>query len=273
MGCDISEFKYNNVHFSSRLFHLVTLFHIPWVFHHIYERSTADSVRRRFNQQRRVLELCKAVKHVSSLNNENSQWARVRWYYKQYGDDGPSTSSLKLKHDIGSDSFVEFMLPKILLLIVGMGSTITAALSRFPLSENHGTGSIAADFLNPDRFGRGSKVYVASSIIQLVVIQTWGVFIIYNSFITGGRLRREPFLSTRPAQLAFRVLSAILLLGVGFSTALFLIRIFGSSRNVSTYGSGVTYDTSLRSSGESWESMADILFGILRYISTTIPYR
>lgn len=107
-----------------------------------------------------------------------------------------------------------------MLLLIGIVSTITAAISRFPLSEMESMNPRTSAFLNPDQFGRGSKVYVISSVIQIIVIQIWGISIIYNAFITGERLRREPFLSTRPAQLAFRVLSAILLLGVGFSTSL-----------------------------------------------------
>ena len=135
---------------------------------------------------------------------EDTQWGRVRWYYQQYGDvEGGGTAVLKMKHDTESDSFVEFMFPKVALLFIGIVASITAAASRFPMSESS---SISERIeLNPDRFGSGSKVYVLSSIVQLIVIQIWSIFIVYTSFVTGERLKREPFLSTRPAQLAFRV--------------------------------------------------------------------
>ncbi len=113
--------------------------------------------------------------------------------------------ALRMKHDINSDSFVEFMLPKVSLLMIGIVASVTAAASRFPMSESKSTSDRVE--LNPDRFGQGSKIYVISSIIQLIVIQIWTIFIVYTSFVTGERLRREPFLSTRPAQLAYRVSS------------------------------------------------------------------
>jgi hypothetical protein len=102
---------------------------------------------------------------------------------------------------------------------------------------------------------------------------------VYTSFVTGERLRREPFLSTRPAQLAFRVLSGILLLGVGFSLSLFFVHtlnLFGSytskAASSNSLDTGIIYDTSLGSGGETWDSRADVLFGILRRASTQVPY-
>ena len=171
---------------------------------------TREIARRRFDQHRRVLELRKATRHMSPTNEieDSGQWSRVRWYSEQYGDvDGSigSSMALRMKHDIHSDSFVEFMLPKMTLLTVGIVAAVTAAASRFPMSESKSTSDRVE--LNPDRFGQGSKVYVISSIIQLIVVQIWTIFIVYTSFVTGERLRREPFLSTRPAQLAFRVSS------------------------------------------------------------------
>ena len=173
-----------------------------------YRHSTADIGRRRFDQHQRVLELKKATGHISPTNKiEDNQWGMVKWYYQQYGDFyGVGTAhsmALRMKHDNASDSFVEFMFPKMSLLVIGIVSSVTAAASRFPMSESSDLSE--REELNPDRFGSGSKVYVTSSIVQLVVIQIWCLFIVYTSFITGERLRREPFLSTRPAQLAFRV--------------------------------------------------------------------
>lgn len=179
--------------------------------HNENQISTAEIARRRFDQHRRVLELRKATRHITPSGEveDNGQWSRVRWYYEEYGDvDGGGTAysmSLRMKHDTNSDSFIEFMFPKITLLLIGIAASVTAAASRFPMSDS---GSMSeAMQLNPDRFGSGSKVYVVSSIVQLIVIQIWCIFICYTSFVTGERLRREPFLSTRPAQLAFRVSS------------------------------------------------------------------
>ena len=165
---------------------------------------TADIARRRLAFHSRVLELRKATSHISPNDVGDTQWGRVNWYYQQYGDvDGGGTAALRMKHDISSDSFVEFMFPKIALLFIGIVASITAAASRFPMAESSSMSQRIE--LNPDRFGSGSKVYVISSVIQIIVINIWCVFIVYTSFVTGERLRREPFLSTRPAQLAFRV--------------------------------------------------------------------
>ncbi len=107
-----------------------------------------------------------------------------------------------MKHDIHSDSFAEFIIPKMSLLLLGTVASVLAAASRFPKVSN---ATSERTELNPDRFGRGSKVYVLSCVVQIVVIQIWCLSIVHASFVTGERLRREPFLSTRPSQLAFRV--------------------------------------------------------------------
>lgn len=167
---------------------------------------TADISRRRLSFHRRILELRKATTHISTSHDiENNQWGGVHRYYQQYGDiEGGFNAALKMKHDINSDSFVEFMFPKVVLLIVGIAASVAAAASRFPMSDSSRSISDRIE-LNPDRFGSLSKVYVGASIVQVIVILIWGIFIVYTSFVTGERLKREPFLSTRPAQLAFRV--------------------------------------------------------------------
>ena len=152
---------------------------------------------------------------------------------------------------------------------------MTAAVYRFPVSEMGVMNPTMAAYLNPDRFGHDSKVYVLSSIVQFIVIEIWCVFIVYTSFVTGERLRREPFLSTRPAQLSFRVLSGILLLGVGFSFTLFFIstmKLLHNTGDSDLSEAGVTYDTSVGGVGESWDSRADFLFRMLRLATSQSPY-
>mmetsp|Transcript_31905 Transcript_31905/g.61032 ORF Transcript_31905/g.61032 Transcript_31905/m.61032 type:complete len:1706 (-) Transcript_31905:400-5517(-) len=248
---------------------------------------TADIARRRLSQRRRVLELRTCIddamdhRHTSLTHDiEDNQWGRVRWYYQQYGDvDGSgaiSSMALRMKHDINSDSFVEFILPKLTLLVIGIVACITAAASRFPMSESPEMSERVE--LNPDRIGSGSKVYAVSSIVQLILTQTWCILIVYTGFVTGERLRREPFLSTRPSQLAFRVLSSILLLGAGFSISLFYfhsLNFLGTKGSTSINirsGYEVSYDTSIGGDDDSWDSKADILFRIIRNTSTALPY-
>ena len=272
--------------------------------------STADFSRRRYEQHKRVIELQKATTHMSLPPElENSRWGRVQWYYRQYGEwpniaklatqllgahdsakatllmslgdvDGGGavfTSALRHKHDINSDSFVEFLFPKMLLLALGLVSSVTAATSRFPGSEIWRPNEFSASFLNPDRFGGRGQLYVISSIVQIIVIQLWSIAIVITSIVTGERLKREPFLSTRPAQLAFRVLSSILLLGVAISITLFSLHtrnMFGDYEKTSVMsrdGNEFVFDTSVGSRGEAWDSKA-VMFGIIRRMSAEMPY-
>lgn len=185
---------------------------------------------------------------------------------------------LRHKHDVNADSFVEFIIPKMLLLLIGVISAVTAAMVRFPESQIGRMNQSSAGFLNPDRFGGRGQLYVFSSVVQIIVIQLWGISIIMSSFVTGERLRREPFLSTRPAQLTFRVLTSILVLGFVISITLFSLytcNVFGSSNKdpaLSMEGSDFVFDTSVGSGVESWDSKADILFRFIRRVSSQVPY-
>ena len=242
--------------------------------------STAELNRRRFDQYRRVSQLRQATKHIKPPNDVgNDRWAQVRWYYNEYGDfhgGGAAISmALRHKHDTYSDSFFEFIFPKVTLLIVGVISTVTAAIYRFPVSEMEVMTPTTAAYLNPDHFSHGSKVYVISSVVQFVVIEIWCVFIVYTSFVTAERLRREPFLSTRPAQLSFRVLSGILFLGVGFSFTLFYMSTMKMLHNTDDSvisQDEIVYDSSRTGMNESWDSRADFLFRILRVATSQSPY-
>ena len=164
-----------------------------------------------------------------------------------------------------------------LLLVIGLVSTVTAASCRFPESHIGRMNQSSAAFLNPDRFGGRVQLYVFSSIVQIIVIQLWGVAIIMTSFVTGERLKREPFLSTRPAQLTFRVLTSILLLGFVISIALFSMftsSVFGNEQTdgVSLDRDGFVFDTSVESGVETWDSRADIFFRFIRRVSAQVPY-
>ena len=154
------------------------------------------------------MELLKATRHISPTDDVvDDEWGQVKRYYQQYGDvDGGGTSfsmALRMKHDFYSDSILEFILPKMSLLVLGIAASIAAAASRFPMSESRSMSE--REELNPDRLGSASKVYVLTSIVQIIAQIIVCLYIVYTSLVTGERLKREPFLSTRSAQLAFRV--------------------------------------------------------------------
>lgn len=108
------------------------------------------------------------------------------------------------------------------------------------------------------------------------MIQCWALLIIYTNIVTGERLRKEPFLSTRPAQLSYRVLSSILLLGSGCCVVLFYLH-WGHAfvlekPPVSDMGVGLTYDTSLGGDADTLGSKAEMFFGFIRRVMSQIPY-
>ena len=100
--------------------------------------------------------------------------------------------------------------------------------------------------------------------------------ILFTNFVTGERLRREPFLSTRPAQLTFRVLTSIVLLGFLISVtlfALYTLSVFGYSQTkVPIDGNDFVFDTSVRSGVETWDTKADVLLRFIRQVSAKVPY-
>ena len=58
------------------------------------------------------------------------------------------------------------------------------------------------------------------SLLQILVLAIWVILIIRSALKTGKALRKEPFLSTRPAQLVFRILMSMIIL----AAASFIIR-------------------------------------------------
>lgn len=109
------------------------------------------------------------------------------------------------------------------------------------------------------------------------MIQCWVLLIIYTNVVTGERLRREPFLSTRPAQLSYRVLSSILLLGSGCCAVLFYLHwghvfVLEKPPDSDVGSGGLTYDTSLGGDADTLGSKAEMFLGFIRRVMSQIPY-
>lgn len=180
---------------------------------------TAAFARRRAKHQRQLLELRRAAKYMSTSERGNygsdeSYVARyMEDYFEQHGDvDGIRSAgdlAIRLKSDPCGDSWADFLLPKLALFAIGVVSVVVTAICRFPTSIN------SPVVLDPSRLHTLNVLYVAGSIIQMLVLLCWVYLILRNTVLTGAKLRKEPFLSTRPAQLAYRVLLGMLLLGVG----------------------------------------------------------
>jgi hypothetical protein len=96
---------------------------------------------------------------------------------------------------------------KLLLLLVGISSVISTAYCRFPPDDDDVAG------LSDEMLERYRTAYVISILVQLAVLLVWMYLILVSAMETGRQLRTEPFLSTRPAQLAYRILFAHMSLG------------------------------------------------------------
>jgi hypothetical protein len=190
-----------------------TLFVYLCLFHG-FRYHTAIVTRKRAEHQRQVLQLRRAAKYVTDGHNptENSEEAVSKYvqdYYDRYGDTDGSASPghLRLANDPCGDTWADFLLPKLLLLCVGIASVVATAYCRFP-PDNDNIAELSDELI--DRY---KKVYVASSVTQFATVILWMYLIIVAALESGRQLRGEPFLSTRPAQLAYRILFAHITLG------------------------------------------------------------
>lgn len=178
---------------------------------------TASFNRRRAKQKRMALELSEAALYLAKeghpsygANSPASSYAAS--YYEVYGDvEGSSFAggmNSRLRHDPCGDEWLDFLLPKLVLFGAGSMAVIASALSRFPGPADSNEPTIKRDSMDLYK-----AIYVASSFMQFFVLVSWCYLIMKSTIITAERLKREPFLSTRPAQLAFRVFTGILFLG------------------------------------------------------------
>eukprot|EP00557_Chaetoceros_sp_GSL56_P006505 CAMPEP_0176504310 /NCGR_PEP_ID=MMETSP0200_2-20121128/15861_1 /TAXON_ID=947934 /ORGANISM="Chaetoceros sp., Strain GSL56" /LENGTH=1635 /DNA_ID=CAMNT_0017903725 /DNA_START=200 /DNA_END=5107 /DNA_ORIENTATION=- len=188
---------------------------------------TATAARKRAMHLKEILELRRATQFLakegaSKYNSIDSPSHHLTSYFDEFGDlhgSGPSAwMNLRLKHDPFGDGWADFLVPKLFLFIMGICTVIFTSYFRFFSTDVTNTGifhsillrfSIDPPFLKDDYF-----VFTISSSVQFIILALWALLIIRAAFKTGAILRKEPFLSTRPAQLAYRVLMSILVLGV-----------------------------------------------------------
>lgn len=234
---------------------------------------TADVTRRRAKQQRQVLELRRAAKYMvksdgtdQEIEDEISRY--LHEYYETYGDaDGSDFSALdtRLRHDPCGDDWPDFLLPKLLLFFCAVVSVVTASLYRFPVANTTP--------FSQKELHRYYAVYITSSFFQLFIAFVWVVMIARQTSRTGWMLRKEPFLSTRPAQLAYRIFLSILFLGVIsfiaplFVDSFFLLRKWTSDESNETQRIAVVGDQ-----GRVQSSAIDVMLQVLTKISERFPY-
>jgi len=260
---------------------------------------TASFNRKRAKQQRKVLELTKTANHLAReghpyYGSDMPASSYTAAFYERYGDtDGAAFAGAlhsRLRHDPCGSQWADFLLPKLALLCIGIVCVVLGAMSRFPgkiaighqsrLYINANTAT-----LNRDALAIYKTIYVVSSFGQLSVLLCWGLLILWNTVNTGRRLKKEPFLSTRPTQLAYRVLTGILFLGFMALVVPFLLELIiaiakwlgidNHRSNNQTNGSDLIHHTS---SGwfylgyDSQVSPLEILVRVVFHATSRFPY-
>ena len=256
---------------------------------------TAKAARKRAGHQKQILELRRATKAlaesgVSRYSACESPSDYLTSYYDEFGDmdnSGPSAyMNLRLKHDPCGDGWADFLLPKMFLFILGACAVVVTSLFRFSCSAIDDE-SILDGVLSGSATGSifTRKVFIVSSITQLAILALWAVLIVRAALKTGAQLRKEPFLSTRPAQLAFRIMMSILVLEIvsfllplsadmiSLFEAVSTERNVGSPSSLGHGGDGLVYKTSSDYYvGSTTGSLTDVLMKIVVHASQRFPY-
>jgi hypothetical protein len=234
---------------------------------------TAQVNRRRAKQQRHVLELRRAAKYMvkpvgTEEETEDEVSRYLHEYYETYGDaDGSDFSALdtRLRHDPCGDDWPDFLLPKLLLFTCAVASVVTASVYRFPVANT-------TPFSQQD-LQRFNTIYVTSSCFQLVIAFVWVIMIARQATRSGWMLRKEPFLSTRPAQLAYRIFLSILLLGFVAFVIPCLVDAYSLLRKWTSDDSIETHQTEgVGDLGRSATSTVDVMLQVLIKVSECFPY-
>jgi hypothetical protein len=188
-----------------------------------FRYHTAARSKRRSQLQRKALQLRRAAKVLSDGKDDHKDFVSspriVQNFYDEVGDvDGSTfTGHLRLSNDPCADGWADFLLPKMLLLLVGVLSTTVASFTR-PGKHN---------LLSND------TLYAIGSIFYGMTLFAWTFLTLVALYETGERLKREPFLGTRPAQLAYRILfshSGLAIMGAGIASMEYFGQIQGSLR-------------------------------------------
>ena len=235
---------------------------------------TASHARKRADHQKQILELRRATKYLAS--SESSQYNscaspsdHLASYFDEFGDlHGTTAINIRLKHDPCGDGCVDFLLPKVLLFLIGICAAFTTSVFRYSCSfiEDENSSHNMMERLVFERTilinFTYNEVFVLSSLAQLGILSSWGILIVKDALRTGVLLRKEPFLSTRPAQLAYRVLMSILVLGVASFLLPFLSDWSAAQK--------VWRNSTVNEDGD--ESLFEVFLTILVHATQRFPY-
>ena len=232
---------------------------------------TAVITKRRTEHQRRILQLRRAAKYVAKSQNHPSSPTEegiseyIKDYFERFGDVDGSTSTafLRLQNDPCSDVWLDFLFFQLLLLLVGVASVVGTAYCRFPPDDE----DVAA--LSDSRIHHYKLIYIVCMIVQFASHLLWMFLIIIAVTETGRKLRRQPFLGTRPVQLAYRVLFAQVSLGFAVLTVSFFMNL---SQILEKWSLCNTLHTEPMLSRDEETSDVELIIRILSTVALQFPY-
>jgi hypothetical protein len=224
---------------------------------------TAEMARKRGENQKQQLEVQKSINFLRHSGHPSYSTNKplsddVLSYYDEYGDfhgTGTSSTIFRMKHDPCGDHWADFLLPKVFFFFVGVSSVVISAYYRFSEGPSGNSHSMV----------QSHSIYAASSLLQLLVLFIWVTSIIRAALKTGAALRKEPFLSTRPAQLAFRILMSMIILGATSLVILFSADVYAF---IKEWESGSRDETGL-----NYQNSKDYTLGVRSPVSVDILLR
>lgn len=114
-------------------------------------------------------------------------------------------------------------------------------------------------------FSQYQGIYAISTLIQIVTVAIWILLIMRAALKTGEALRKEPFLSTRPAQLVFRILMSMLFLA---ATSVIVLSVRDMHSFYLDYSGYNDYSLIYNSGKDS----VGMLFRVMLHVNQRIPY-
>jgi hypothetical protein len=240
---------------------------------HSFRFHTASVTRKRAEHQRKYFQLRHAAKYVidgDSLDKEENEEAINEYitdYYDRHGNtDGTAyPRHLRLESDPFSSNWADFLFGKLLLLFLGIASVIVTAYCRFPPGIKDVTET------SETTINHYKTAYVASIVTQFFSSLIWIFLIIHAALESGRKLRAEPFLSTRPAQLAYRVLFAHITLGFTALAVSFALSIYRLLQKWSLQGRNATFH-SPTALGVDQTSNLEVILRVLTQVARQFPY-
>ena len=217
---------------------------------------TADQARKQAEFQKEVLEIRRTSEF---LNPKNSSSTYHIDYFEEFGDiNGVYGTNLRFKHDPCGEYWADFLIPKLALMLIGVCMVIVSSSNKFsPTSAYDNEYSI------PDI----DDVVWYASLLQIMILCLWVYLIVKESFRTGDLLRKEPFLSTRPAQLAYRFLMSILMLGVASIILPLVFVIFSKAADFENSSAEILYSNNSSSTDSpshvSWKGIKTMLNDVI----------